>query len=87
MPIDSIIAKNQVDRYFYNGKNGIDYTITLSTDAAPEITRLLASDEADESIKEKARIYFANINKYYGDFVPRWQRYNISVDNAMRLGK
>lgn len=83
VPIDYYIAKNQVDRYFRNEKAGIDYIVTLSTDAAPQIARLLVIDDA--VIKEKAVVYFDNSDRYYNSFVPRWQRFNLSVDRAREL--
>jgi len=76
VPMDGIIAKDQIDRYFKTGQEGIYYVLTLSADAAPQVARLLESD--DERVKIEAGLYFRRNNGYYSDFVPRWQRWNLS---------
>lgn len=48
VPMDRVIAKEQIDRYFETGRGGIHYVTTLSPDAAPEVARLLTS-ENDET--------------------------------------
>jgi len=44
-PIDRIVARNQVDRYFASEQSGIWYVLSLSADAAPEVERLLQSSD------------------------------------------
>lgn len=75
IPIDAFIAKNQIDRYFQTGKSGIEYTLTLSADAAPQIARLLES--TDDNVKESAKNYFKN-NNYQNDNMTCWQQWNLS---------
>ena len=58
VPIDNLIAKNQVDRYFADRKQGIEYIMTLSPDAAPQISRLLDSGKVDDQTRQMARMYF-----------------------------
>lgn len=77
VPTDYFVAKNQVDRYQVGKKAGIDYIVTLSPDASVQIARLLSSN--DPSIRMKAEMFFKNNMAYYNNFVPRWQRFNLSV--------
>jgi len=84
VPIDSIIAKNQVDRYFNNQKSGIEYVFTLSPDAAPQIARLLNSENVDEKVKERVDAYFGYIDKQYEN-KEGWQEYNLSIEKAHAL--
>ena len=80
VPMDAIIAKDQIDRYFENGAGGIDYTLTLSPDAANQIARLRECD--DSAIKEMVREYFNN-----GDSLPtwwQWQQWNFSRVNYLK---
>lgn len=85
VPIDLIIAKNQIDRYLNQENDGISYILTLSTDAAPQIQRLLTTENIKPDKQEQARLYFENINRYYGSFASRWQRYNLSVNKAQQI--
>ena len=66
-PIDSLIARNQIDRYFAEQKQGVAYIMTLSPDAAPQIARLLDTEQVDPLTKELAQTYFVNLNNRYGD--------------------
>ena len=78
VPIDAIVAKSQVDRYYGHRGYGISYVMTLSADAAPQIARLL--DAPTYPAREQAEAWFARQKSYYADFVPRWQRFNLSVE-------
>jgi len=78
VPMDRIIAKDQIDRYFETGRGGVSYVATLSADAAPEVTRLLES--GDDSVQLDAARYFHRIYYEINDGTPmRWQRWNLSV--------
>ena len=83
VPMDRIIAKDQIDRYFISGGGGINYTLTLSADAATEIGRLLESSEIH--IREAALYYFKSNSQYYNDYAPRWQRWNLSVSGLNKI--
>lgn len=85
VPIDRLVAKNQVDRYFMGQKAGIVYVTTLSPDATPEVLRLLQPDNTDLATKLQAKYYFENLKQYYTAFKPRWQRYNLSVNHALDI--
>lgn len=85
VPIDRLVAKNQVDRYFMGQKTDIVYVTTLSSDAAPEVLRLLQPDNADLETRLQAKCYFENLKQYYTTFKPRWQRYNLSVNHALDI--
>ena len=77
--IDRMIAKDQVNRYLGGRRAGVEYALTLSADAAPEIVRLLEAD--DPQIVEQARQYFADIRRE-GQISPCWQRQNLSIQKA-----
>ncbi|MCL2873732.1 MAG: DUF4173 domain-containing protein [Defluviitaleaceae bacterium] len=78
VPIDRIIARDQINRYFTIGGGGIPYTLTLSPDAAPEIVRLLQSDNAQTQYAALA--YFEAIETGRD-----WRQWNISINHALRL--
>jgi len=80
VPIDRIVARDQINRYFETGRGGIDYTLTLSPDAAPEIARLFLSENAHT--QGRARAYFDNLE---GN--ENWRQWNLSLDRAQRLGR
>ncbi|MGL4606325.1 MAG: DUF4153 domain-containing protein [Eubacteriaceae bacterium] len=80
IPIDSIIAKNQIDRYFETGKGDLDYTLSLSTDAASQISRLLQSP--DKNVRIEAENYFAYNTKTSDDHDSQWQQINLSVEKC-----
>jgi len=77
-PLDRIIARDQVNRYFETGQAGIDYTLTLSPDAAPEIARLFQSENS--GTRNRARAYFDAIESSES-----WRQWNLSLDRALRL--
>ncbi|MCL2456873.1 MAG: DUF4173 domain-containing protein [Defluviitaleaceae bacterium] len=77
-PIDRIIARDQVNRYFATGRGGVEYSVTLSPDAAPEIARLLSSP--NEKTQELARKYFESIEASKG-----WRQWNLSRIRAVRM--
>lgn len=85
VPIDTLIAKNQVDRYFADQRQGIEYIMTLSPDAAPQIARLLDSDKVDEHTRRLAFSYFASLQNRYANGDYGWQGYNLSISRGMRL--
>ena len=74
VPMDALIAKNQIDRYLNTGSGGIEYVLRLSPDAAPQISRLLSSD--DEGIKRQVHEYFERVS--FNDY--GWIQWNLSAD-------
>lgn len=82
--IDGIVAKNQIDRYFRGDSGGINYVMTLSADAAPQIARLLQSENGpvDDDTVQKARQYLAVHYQALQQLPDRWQRETYS---AVRL--
>lgn len=78
--IDGVIAKRNIDMYF-NGQAetvDMDYLMTLSPDAVPQIMRLMEKD-VEIIAKNKARIYLEGINEMYSNRSYSWQSYNLSV--------
>ena len=51
--VDSIIAKNNINRYFETGQIDMVYLKSLSYDAAPEMQRLLISFKGSTDLEEK----------------------------------
>ncbi len=85
VPIDTLIAKNQVDRYFAYQRQGIEYIMTLSPDAAPQIARLLDTEQVDPLTKELAQTYFVNLKNRYGGAERGWRGYNLSVNKGIKI--
>lgn len=83
VPIDVIIAKDHVQRFIGKGEAGIEYLVTLSIDAAPEILKLLESD--NQSIRDIAYNYFENNREYYNNYMKYWQQWNLSVNRFMNI--
>lgn len=84
--IDYIIAKHNVDMYLAKETDSldIDYLMSLSVDAAPQIARLVENNNADIMTRYKADLYFKNIEKNYSrDSL--WQSRNYSIDKAIQL--
>lgn len=84
--IDEIIAKRNIDMYLSGESEtvDIDYLMTLSQDAVPEIIRLL--DEDVEIItKNNARRHLDILNKHYITMESNWQSYNLSIEKNKEL--
>jgi len=79
VPMDAFIARNQVNRYFEDGSNGIHYVLTLSADAASEISTLRESD--NEYTSQRVRSYYMRINFHTDD---GWRQWNLSTARAQR---
>lgn len=85
VPMDATIAKDQIDRYFAAKKSDIEYTLSLSNDAAGQIARLLESPDAN--VRKAAQKYFSWHNKVnkYSDLSPAWQRFNWSKARCQNI--
>jgi hypothetical protein len=65
-------------------RGGLDYVMTLSPDAAPQIARLLEYEET----KEISGNYLKNKEKYYYTNAPYfWQKYNLSIERLKIYAK
>lgn len=84
--IDNIIAKHNVDMYLAKETDSldIDYLMSLSVDAAPQIARLVENNNADIMTRYKADLYFKNIEENYSSD-SLWQSRNYSIDKAIQL--
>jgi len=90
VPLDRIIAREQVSRYVVSGNTGgLRYATSLSADAAPEIALLLDSDDAD--VRYLAQWYFYRIQSTHWwnrvDGNAGWRQWNIAWERALRLGE
>jgi len=86
IPIDGVIAKRNIDMYL-SGKSGsvdINYLMTLSPDAAPEIFRLLDKD-VEIITRVRASNYLSELQKRYSAMEYNWQSYNLSVEKNKNL--
>jgi hypothetical protein len=79
VPMDSIVARSQVDRYFATGRGGVHYILTLSPDVAPQAVRLLESDNAHTVLMVEN--YFLSRNFQYDS----WRQWNLSVDRFRQI--
>lgn len=84
--IDNIIAKRNINMYFAGQTESIDmnYLMSLSVDAAPEIMRLV-SDDVDLATKYNAKIYLDEIKSSYNLENKDWRSYNLSVEKTLKL--
>jgi len=78
VPMDTVVAKSQINRYFETGRGGIAYVLTLSPDAAPQVARLTSSE--NESTRNLALWYFQNRHFDYTS----WRQWNLSIDKLQR---
>ncbi|MBP1925498.1 hypothetical protein J2Z76_001357 [Sedimentibacter acidaminivorans] len=87
--IDRIIARRNIDMYFNGQTETIDvnYLMTLSIDAVPEIIRLSNSDSVDILTKYKADTYLDNISLIYNNMDLSWRSNNLSINRAKKLIK
>jgi len=85
--IDGIIAKRNIDMYFNEQTESIDvdYLMSLSIDALPEIIRLTNSENVDILTKYKANTYINNIGLIYNNMELTWQSNNLSINKAKKL--
>lgn len=84
--IDEIIAKRNIDMYF-NGQVetvDMDYLMTLSSDAVPQIMRLIDKD-VDVIIRIQALIYLEGVNERYSNMKYDWRSYNLQVEKIKHL--
>ena len=79
VPMDYYVAKSQVDLYFKDNGRGASYALSLSSDAAPQIKRLL-----DTNLKTQADVYFENLKQKYDAIEYGWRQYNFSVEKAVK---
>jgi len=82
IPMDYIIAENQIQKLKKGERDDIAYIFTLSPDAALSIYQL------DEEVFDFEKdVYFNHIMYNYTKTKPRFQRYNLSLEKAFELAK
>jgi len=77
VPMDAFIARNQVNRYFRSGGDGIGYVLTLSADAAGEISLLY---ESNYDTRQRVRNYYARVAPSDAG----WRQWNLSTSRVVR---
>lgn len=87
--VDTIIAKNNINRYFETGQIDMAYLKRLSYDAVPEIQKFFTSIKDSPDLKEKQMVeeiseYFKK-NKSDLKNQKSWQSYNISKYKAEKI--
>ncbi len=80
VPMDRIIAENQISIYKQGKRNDIDYVLTLSADASQPLYDLYSDSDTDYKTKQKIKYFLDITYKEYNDIPHRWQRYNLSYD-------
>jgi len=79
VPMDAIVARSQIDRYFTTGRAGVWYVTLLSPDAAAEVSRLYASEST--YTRERVRQFFDRTDMERDS----WRQWNISADRYVRI--
>jgi hypothetical protein len=84
--MDELIAKRNIDMYLSGQAEDIDidYLLTLSHDALPQIIRLTDND-VQIMTRIKAINYIKNINGNYRYMENNWQSCNLSIEKNKRL--
>lgn len=84
--IDEIIAKRNIDMYLSGESETVDinYLMTLSQDAVPEIIRLLDKD-VEIITRNNARRHLDILNKSYITMESNWKSYNLSIEKNKEL--
>ncbi|KPU42962.1 hypothetical protein OXPF_37310 [Oxobacter pfennigii] len=82
MNVHSIIARNNIERYYATGNIDIMYLLNLSYDSVPQVVELMEARGADfpEDVKVRLREKYNSINRDY-----KWMEYNYSVARAQRV--
>lgn len=84
--MDELIAKRNINMYLSGQAEDIDidYLLTLSHDALPQIIRL-----TDDNVQIMTRIktinYLKNISEHYNYMENNWQGYNLSIERNKSL--
>lgn len=74
--IDSMIAKNNIDRYFETGRVDIDYLTDLSHDAVPQLTRLLEAESPKIRVEIRQNLVYRKERLNLQE--SSWQEFNYS---------
>ncbi len=82
VPADYIIAKNQIEKYLSGERDDLDYIFTLSADAASAM-EFLTENTDDAIFKDKINTFLEENTS--SDIPERWQRYNLSAENAKKI--
>ncbi len=84
--IDGIIAERNIDMYFAGQTESLDmdYLMSLSADAAPQIMRLLDKD-VEIITRNMARIYMERLNELYSGNEYNWRSYNLPAKKTREL--
>lgn len=79
IPMDALIAKNQVDRYLNGDRNEVVYVFTLSADAAKEVERIYQHCRDYETELEAKYWLIEHKERYTDEFT--WHKYNLAYEN------
>ncbi|WP_102401687.1 DUF4153 domain-containing protein [Haloimpatiens massiliensis] len=78
--LDKMVAKKNIERYKNTAKIDVEYLISLSYDAAPQIQRLLKVK--DSNIKEEVKDYFKRHKEDANRNDVHWHQYNYYRNKA-----
>lgn len=84
--IDEIIAKRNIDMYLSGQAEDIDvdYLMTLSPDALPQIIRL-TDDDVQIMTRIKTINFLKDKSEYYNHMENNWQSYNLIIEKNKEL--
>ena len=87
--VDTIIAKNNINRYFETGKIDIVYLNGLSYDAVPDMQSFYTSikNSTDPAEKQMAEDILKDFEEKKSELIKQksWQSYNISRFEAEKI--
>lgn len=82
VPVDTIIAKEQINRFLCGQRENIYYVFMLSPDAASSV-KYLYDNTTDPKIAEACRCYLEDA--VLSEIPDRWQRYNLATETAKNI--
>lgn len=84
VPMDYFVAKSQVERYLKGETGGLYYALTLSSDAAPQLDRLISYDKTYEIDRYAVKRYLADKHNRNLRF-SSWRQYNLAEDRLEKI--
>lgn len=77
VPMDAVVAKNQVDRYLNGEREEVSYVLTLSEDAAREVERVYKYSP-DKEMERKCKYWLKDRRAEYEESTDGWRSFNLS---------
>ncbi len=84
VPMDAIVAKNQVDRYLKGERTEIEYVLSLSPDAADEVERI-CRESTDYVTVSNAKKWVKDTYVEYCEGYEGWRSFNLSKSRLCEI--